>query len=46
MVATAGDLAARFDARNGTSYQTSEVARQLATPPLTVHLRLSTKDKG
>ncbi|MFI7647754.1 hypothetical protein ACIBTZ_16975 [Micromonospora sp. NPDC049460] len=41
LTATATALAARFDARNGTSYQSEWVARRLAAEPTGAHLPLS-----
>ncbi|MGK5677195.1 hypothetical protein ACSNOB_30755 [Micromonospora sp. URMC 106] len=41
LTATATALAARFDARNGTSYQSEWIARRLAAEPTGEHLPLS-----
>ncbi|MGW4498534.1 hypothetical protein ACWENR_07945 [Micromonospora sp. NPDC004336] len=41
LTATATALAARFDARNGTSYQSEWIARRLAAEPTGAHLPLS-----
>ncbi|MGC4808379.1 hypothetical protein [Micromonospora sp. DT233] len=41
LTATATELAARFDARNGTAHQSTLIARRLAAEPVGEHLPLS-----
>jgi cellulose synthase operon protein C len=46
LTAQARQLAARFDARNGTAYQSGRVERRLSAAPLVEHLPLSAVDRA